>query len=93
MARHNPGGHNRDGGSKRSCGGALGIRITLLSVFLLWTVGETAGDTTLETDTESLAQFYFALGGPGWQRRDGKIASALSTAYPCPKLNALVNGV
>ena len=24
------------------------------------------GDTTLETDTEALAQIFFALGGPGW---------------------------
>ena len=28
-------------------------------------------DTTLETDTEALAQIYFALGGPGWQNRRG----------------------
>jgi hypothetical protein len=28
-------------------------------------------DSTLETDTEALAQFFFALGGPGWQNRSG----------------------
>ena len=30
-----------------------------------------AADTTLETDTEALAQIFFALGGPGWQNRFG----------------------
>ena len=48
-----------------------------ISFFLIYEVLHSAADPTLQTDTESLAQLYFALGGQGWQRRDGEILDLL----------------
>lgn len=47
--------------------------VSLCALAVLLSLGpETAtADTTLETDTEALAQVFFALGGPGWQNRRG----------------------
>jgi len=58
------------------CGQSVRFRGAGLSV-VLCTIIHVLGpqpawaDTTLETDTEALAQIFFALGGPGWQNRNG----------------------
>lgn len=62
--------HVEESGMRGKKGGGVFVFAAIALFILLPDPGH--ADTTLETDTEALAQMYFALGGPSWIRRGGK---------------------
>jgi len=67
-------GQPQASGQRREPAGARCCRLlTACALLILLAPGPVpaGADTTLETDTEALAQVFFALGGPGWQNRRG----------------------
>ena len=53
-----------------------------MKISMLLLVGAWGGDPTLQTDTEALVQIFFALGGPGWQNRNGNVVDFLPPSLP-----------